>query len=84
MNEVYLGWRTTIPNIPTSPHLLTGSLFGMEDNHSQLWPRLLERRKKSIWDGGQPFPTAARGRACQAEVYLGWRTTIPNLRPDRP
>ncbi len=50
----------------------------MEDNHSQRERGWADDDAKSIWDGGQPFPTLMAYDLGDAEVYLGWRTTIPN------
>ncbi len=44
--------------------------------YSNFW--LAEADLKSIWDGGQPFPTCPLPGHQLYEVYLGWRTTIPN------
>ena len=76
--EVYLGERTTTPNVASVMFRSVGSLLGRKDDNSQR--RLLDRsrRQKSTWEKGRQLPTRVRSPHRRHEVYLGERTTTPN------
>ena len=76
--EVYLGERTTTPNMRERLGWWEGSLLGRKDDNSQ--PRGDEHlgEVKSTWEKGRQLPTFEPYEATLREVYLGERTTTPN------